>query len=159
MTSIFDVAEEALTRGEYSKCLEILEPLSQKFSINDDKGAKTRMLMVTALMGKGEEDKAIILCRLLSKCQEPISKSNAKQLLSILDAPALKRPSNWSIELPVLNVNSEQTNIKLKTFHKGERSFKATKKIYPPTGTTKTPEIGFTIFVSAILLFITILIR
>ena len=52
MESALAFAEAALARGDYSQCLNALEKLSEKHSLNTPEGSKIRMLMVTAWMGK-----------------------------------------------------------------------------------------------------------
>ena len=56
------LAEAALERGDYGQCLELLEPLTQDRPISDPEGARIRMLMVTAWMGQGQEEKALSTC-------------------------------------------------------------------------------------------------
>ena len=51
-------------------------------------------------MGKGDEQKAINICQTLIKNKEESIRQQAKQLLSILNAPNLPKPSNWSVEIP-----------------------------------------------------------
>ena len=107
-------AEAALERGDYSQCLALLEPLSQKYSLSGEEGPKIRMIMVTAFLGKGDDLKAISTCRMLTKCKDPDLRQRSKQLLSILEAPSLERPANWSIQLP----NLELTSLEENTFNK-----------------------------------------
>ena len=67
-------------------------------------GGKLRLIIVTAYMGKGEEQKAINICQTLIHNKKESVRQQAKQLLSILDAPQLPKPSNWSIEIPKLEM-------------------------------------------------------
>ena len=109
--------EEALTsieRGDYGQCLSYLEPLSKEHPINTQEGAQIRMLMITAWMGQGEDQKAIATCRLLTKIKDPEIRQEAKQLISILEAPNLPRPENWSIHIPHIDLepNTWSSNLK-----------------------------------------------
>ena len=64
-------AQQALDRGDYGRCLRLLEPLASTHPISESEGALIRMLMVTAWMGQGEERRAITTCRLLTRCRDP----------------------------------------------------------------------------------------
>ncbi len=149
-------AEAAIQRGDYGQCLKFLEPLAKKFPASQEEGSKVRMLMITALMGQGEEKKAISICRLLTQCKDPDIRQQSKQLLSILEAPSLQRPRNWSIELPRV----ELTTFEGKSLNKPSQARKNLKKIPPPppTGATKGLGLGFSTFVFIVLSMLTILL-
>ncbi len=52
-------AEAALERGDYSAGLELLESIQRRNALGDREKAQIKMLIVTAHMGQGEEQKAI----------------------------------------------------------------------------------------------------
>ena len=105
-------------------------------------------------MGKGDEQKAINICQTLINHKEASIRQQAKQLLSILDAPCLPRPSNWSIEIPKLEMEPSLKSSYGKTKKKKEK-----KKInYPPTGPTKNLDFGFSIITLLIISLITFLL-
>ena len=147
-----ETAEAALQRGDYGQCLTFLEPLAKEYPLPSKEGAEIRMLMITAWMGQGDDQQAIALCRLLTKGKESEIKQQAKQLISILEAPTLPRPDNWSITLPNINLSAE-TGEKLM---KSKRKKKKASFTYPPTGPTKAFDIGYAIFSIAILILLTI---
>ncbi len=148
-------AEAAIARGDYGQSLEILERLSNNTPLTTNEEANIRMLMITAWMGKGEDQKAINSVRLLTKCKDEDIRFQAKQLLSILEAPSLERPANWSINLPPISItsfkDSKPTSIQRKRSEK-------VKVNPPPTGPTKALNIGFSSFVLVILIGLTILL-
>ncbi len=148
-------AEVALERGDYGQCLEYLEPLEQKYPLTTYKGAKIRMLMVTAFMGKGDEGKAISTCRLITRCKDPDLRQRSKQLLSVLEAPSLTRPKDWSIRLPKIDLNPS-TGGTSKNTNKKKR--KQPSPPLPPTGPTKAFSIGFSSLAGVILIILTILL-
>ncbi len=155
MDSALALAEAAIEKGEYELCLKNLGNLIQSYSINTDEGAKIRMMMITAYMGKGEDDKAKSMCRKLTRCKNTEQRQIAKQLLSVLDSPKLERPENWSIKLPVIEFNStENSNF----YSKGKKKMKKETIYIPPTGPTKNLGIGFSILVFITLTFLTILL-
>ncbi len=157
MDSALAFAEAALDRGDYSQCLSALEVLARKHSINSEEGQKVRMLMITALMGKGEDKKAIEACRQLGHCKNNEIKQITKQLLTVLESPSLARPANWSIQLPNLELTastgsnpyqSQRSNVQKKTERPKE----------PPTGPTRGLSFGFSTFVMVIVIGLTILL-
>ena len=75
-------AEAALERGDYGQALSVLNPLANAHPLPGQAGAQIRLLMITAWMGQGDETSAIATCRLLSRCQQPEIRSQAKQLLT-----------------------------------------------------------------------------
>ena len=156
MESALDNAEAALQRGDYGLCLEVLKPLAKSHPLPGVKGSKIRMLMVTAFMGQGEEQKAISTCRRLLHCKDPQLRQRSKQLLSVLEAPSLQRPENWSIKLPVFELTSfngklEKSGRNLKKF-----SVSPPSPPPPPTGPTKALGLGFTGLVFSLLTGLTI---
>ncbi len=148
-------AEVALEKGDYGQSLALLETLASKYPLTEPNGSKIRMLMVTAYMGKGDEEKAISTCRLLTRCKDQELRQRARQLLLVLEAPSLKRPRNWSIELPTIQVTTFTSNKPLKGARKstGESSNKL-----PRTGPTNSFSPGFLITTILLLIGLTILL-
>ncbi len=142
------MAEQALESGDYQQCLNLLEVLAKEYPLTEKKGAQIRMLMVTALMGKGQEQEAISTCRLLTHCKDNNLRQKARQLLEVLEAPSLPRPDNWSITLPKIDF----------TDSKGGARQNLKKRIPketpppPPTGPTKFLSIGFSLLVLIVLI-------
>ncbi len=146
--SAIKAAEAALEKGDYNFCIKIIEPLLLSFSAETSIGAQLRLLQVTAYMGIGDEQKAINICQALVNSNEVNIRQQAKQLLSILDAPFLPRPSNWSVEIPKINMEP--------SLKPSFRKTKPNKKpIYPPTGPTKNLDFGFSIITLLIIILIT----
>lgn len=95
-------ARLAIERGEYGLCLRLLEPLAEAHGPVSAIGAGVRLLQATALMGQGESERAIACCRSLQSCLDPTLRARARDLLLVLEAPALRRPREWSLTLPEL---------------------------------------------------------
>ena len=149
-------AEAALERGDYGQALSVLNPLANAHPLPGQAGAQIRLLMITAWMGQGDETSAIATCRLLSRCQQPEIRSQAKQLLTILESPSLERPERWSMRLPELNVSA--TGQGLTSGARRRRSRKPPPPPPPPTGPTRGPALGFAALVTAVLLGLTVLL-
>ncbi len=95
-------ARQAIERGDYGLSLRLLEPLASTHGPATAVGAGLRLLMVTALMGQGESQRAADCCRSLQACVDATLRAQARDLLTVLEAPALQRPRNWSLTLPDL---------------------------------------------------------
>ena len=149
-------AEAALERGDYGQALSLLNPLANAHPLPGQAGAQIRLLMITAWMGQGDETSAIATCRLLSRCQQPEIRSQAKQLLTILESPSLERPERWSMRLPELKVSA--TGQGLTSGARRRRSRKPPPPPPPPTGPTRGPALGFAALVTAVLLGLTVLL-
>jgi hypothetical protein len=95
-------ARRALERGEYGRVLALLEPLAERHPARTALGSELRLLIVTALMGQGESERAAACCRSLRDSVDPELRARARDLLYVLEAPALSRPRAWSLTLPDL---------------------------------------------------------
>ena len=152
--SAIKAAEAALDKGDYSLCIKIIDPLLLSYSTKTAIGAQLRLLKVTAYMGKGDKKKAIEICQLLTNNKEASVRQQAKQLLLIFDAPDLPRPSNWSVEIPKIEMDPSQES----SFRKTTTKKKKKKTNYPPTGPTKNLDFGFSIITLLIVSLITFLL-
>ena len=150
ITSAIKAAEDALDKGDYNFCIKIVEPFLVDFQADTSIGGQIRLLIVTAYIGKGDEQKAINISKALINNKKENVRQQAKQLISILEAPNLPRPSNWSVEIP-----------KIKMEPSVETSFRKTKKKkkerinHPQTGPTKSLDFGFSIITLIIILVLT----
>ncbi|KGG12893.1 MULTISPECIES: DUF3153 domain-containing protein [Prochlorococcus] len=146
-------AEIALAKGEYRQCLALLNKLDKVNNLTLEIEGKVKLLMITAYMGQGDEKEAIALCQNLLSHSDISIRQNAKHLLSILTAPTLIRPDNWSVKVP---------NLKLEPITKtsqGRKKIIKKKDVQlPPTGPTQPLKAGFTLLVIGILLGITIIL-
>ena len=152
LASAIKTAEAALDKGDYSLCIKIIDSLILSYSESTVIGAELRLLKVTAYMGKGDEKKAVDTCQTLINNKEASVRQQAKQLLSILDAPCLPRPSNWSVEIPKIEI---EPSIK-SSFRQTNKKKK--KVNHPPTGPTKNLDFGFSLITLLIISLITFLL-
>ena len=149
-------ADNALERGDYGQALELLGPLAEVHPLNSSEGPQIRLLMITALMGQGQDDQAIKMCRLLSRCRDASMRQQAKQLLTILEAPSLERPERWSMRMPELEMNATGSGAAPRAQRR--RSRRPPPPPPPPTGPTQAPSAGFAVLVITVLLGITLLL-
>jgi len=156
IASAIKAAEAALEKGDYNFCIKIVDPLLKVFQAENSIGGQLRLLIVTAYMGKGDEQKAIKICQTLIQNKKESVRQQAKQLLSILDAPHLPRPSNWSVKIPKIEM---EPTLKSSFGNAKKKKKKNQEKInHPPTGPTKSLDFGFSIITLLIILLLTFLL-
>ncbi|MFM1799748.1 MAG: hypothetical protein RLZZ117_2026 [Cyanobacteriota bacterium] len=96
-------AGAAIDRGHYARAVALLEPFCARHPAIHPPGDTLRLMLVTAWMGLGEGNRAAECCRALLGSPDPRRRAEARDLLRVLEAPALKRPRNWSLTLPRLD--------------------------------------------------------
>ncbi|MFY7696075.1 MAG: DUF3153 domain-containing protein [Cyanobium sp.] len=140
-------AKRAIERGSYARAVALLEPLCDAYSPLQPPGDTLRLLLATALMGQGQGERAVACCRSLQRCADPQRRAQARDLLQVLEAPALKRPRDWSLTLPRLDQAPP-----LEGLGGGRRKpiQKAEPPPPPPVGPTQSPR-GFAAVVVALL--------
>ena len=146
-------ADNALERGDYGQALELLGPLAEVHPLNSSEGPQIRLLMITALMGQGQDDQAIKMCRLLSRCRDASMRQQAKQLLTILEAPSLERPERWSMRMPELEMNATGSGAAPRAQRRrpaGHRHRHHRLRVH------QAPSAGFAVLVITVLLGITL---
>ncbi|MBD2498367.1 tetratricopeptide repeat protein [Nostoc sp. FACHB-280] len=97
----------AFENGQYREAIENLEKASALLVRNSRLGGEAQLWLVTAYEAAGRNEEAIALCKQLQR--HPYSETNkqARRLLYILQAPKLKRPSEWMTEIPDLGALSD----------------------------------------------------
>ena len=91
--ALLDPARAALERGDYGRCLALLQPLAEAHSAATPFGGSVRLLMATAQMGQGDSAAAAASCRSLRACRDSTLRAMARDLQEVLEAPALARPT------------------------------------------------------------------
>ena len=139
-----------LERGDYGQVLRTLEPLVAAFPPSTTGGAEIQMLMATAWMGQGNSARAIACCHQLKRSSNAQLRVQARELLAVLEAPALERPREWSITLPELT-DAEVVEGRMRQMVTRRRSKKPPPPPPPPVGPTKA-NVGFALVVAALML-------
>jgi hypothetical protein len=144
-------AREALERGEYGKVLTLLEPIAEAHGPRTPLGAGVRLLLATALMGQGESERAAECCRAVQNCLDPGLRARARELLTVLEAPALNRPRGWSLTLP--DLTSDSPLERLGPGAGGRRRPTPPPPPPPPVGPTRAP-LGFAALAGVLLVLL-----
>ena len=147
-------AELALSKGEYSLCVEILYPKIDSFKVSTIEGINIRMLLITALSGLNRNDEAIDICKPLTKSRYPNIKEESVSLMQILKSPNLQIPENWNIKFES-NLNKEiGSPIPSKILKNSSKEEKYINIQDAPTGETKPFQKGFIIFTLFLLIIL-----
>ena len=139
-----------LERGDYGLVVRSLEAQVQTFPPATPQGAELQLLLATAWMGQGNGLRAMACCRQVLRCSDANLRAQAKDLLSVLEAPALERPRDWSITLPRLG-ESEPMAGRMQQWAQGRRKKTAEEPPPPPVGPTQAP-VGFAALAVVVLL-------
>ena len=154
--ALLDPARAALERGDYGRCLTLLQPLAERHPAATAFGGSVRLLMATAQMGQGDSAAAAASCRRLRACRDATLRAMARDLQEVLEAPALQRPREWSMTLPSLG-EMQPLEGEFKAMARSRRLRRLPEEPPPPpTGPTQAP-LGFAVVAIALLL-ITVLL-
>ena len=146
----FAPARIGLERGDYGLVVRSLEAQVQAFPPATPQGAELQLLLATAWMGQGNTLRAMACCRQVLRCSDANLRAQAKDLLSVLEAPALERPREWSITLPPLGDSAPMAG-RMQQWAQGRRNKKSEEPPPPPVGPTQAP-VGFAALAVVVLL-------
>ena len=151
---VVNTAELALIKGEYSFCIEYLNPIINSYPPSTEEGVNLRTIIITALSGINKKEEAKIFCKQLLKSHDYKVRENAKYLMEIIDSPEIKKPENWNITIennPALNKTS-LNSLKAKKINIEKKKFINTSNI--PTGETKPFKRGFVFVIFFLILLL-----
>lgn len=103
----YQAGKIAFENGQYREAVENLEKASALLARNTRLGGEVEIWLVTAYEAAGRTEDAIALCQQLRRHPHSETSQQARRLQYILQAPRLKRPSNWMTEIPDLAALSE----------------------------------------------------
>ena len=151
---VINKAQIALNNGEYKYCINLLNPLLEKFTPSTNEGVNIRMILITSLSGANRQEESIEICKQLRKSKYSHVRDEAKALQQILDSPNLKIPDNWNVKFEdnIIDKEFRQTAAQNKYSERVQKFIKISDQ---PTGETKPFQKGFSIFV--VILFILII--
>ncbi len=103
----YQAGKIAFENGKYRESVENLEKAKDLLERNSRLGGEVGIWLVTAYEAAGRTEDAIALCQELRRHPHSETRDQARQLVYILQAPKLKRPSNWMTEIPDLGALSD----------------------------------------------------
>lgn len=113
----------AFESGQYRLSVECLENACKLISQRTPQGGEVQLWLVNAYQAQGDGRRALALCQDLCSHPHGDTKSQAKQLLYILQAPELQRPSSWMTTIPDLTESPNKYTV--------NRSVSSARKIKP----------------------------
>jgi tetratricopeptide (TPR) repeat protein len=96
--------------GRYREAIEALESAVSLLAAGSALGGEMQVWLVTAYEAAGLQDLAVQLCRQLSKHPSLETRSQARRLLAILEAPILSKRPEWLTQIPDLSNLDEAGN-------------------------------------------------
>jgi tetratricopeptide (TPR) repeat protein len=103
----YQAGKIAFENGKYRESVENLEKARDLLERNTRLGGEVEIWLVTAYEAAGRTEDAIALCQELRRHPYSETRDQARRLVYILQAPKLKRPSNWMTEIPDLGAISD----------------------------------------------------
>jgi tetratricopeptide (TPR) repeat protein len=98
----YQAGKVAFENGKYRESVENLEKARDLLERNSRLGGEVEIWLVTAYEAAGRTEDAIALCQQLRRHPHSETRDQARRLVYILQAPKLKRPSNWMTQIPDL---------------------------------------------------------
>lgn len=114
----YQAGQVAFERGQYRQSVQHLEKASALVARNSRLGGEVQIWLVTAYEAAGQTTEAIALCEQLKRHPDSETSKQARRLLYILQAPQLKRPTEWMTQIPDLGAvadNKSQTRLASRT--------------------------------------------
>lgn len=107
----YQVGRVAFEGGRYAQAVQSLETASGLVDRTSRLGGEVQMWLVTAYEASGDTERAIELCRKLTRHPRQETRQQAKRLLYILEAPKLSIPPEWMVKIPDLAALDENQSI------------------------------------------------
>lgn len=98
----YQAGKAAFERGQYRESVQHLEKASALVARNSRLGGEVLLWLVTAYEAAGQRTEAIALCEQLKRHPDSETSIQGRRLLYILQAPQLKRPTEWLTQIPDL---------------------------------------------------------
>ncbi len=100
---LYEQGRSLFEAGRYREAIEALESAVSLLAAASALGGEVQVWLVTAYQAAGLQDLAVQLCRQLSKHPQLATRSQARRLLAILEAPVLSKRPEWLTEIPDLS--------------------------------------------------------
>ncbi|MBV8886146.1 MAG: tetratricopeptide repeat protein [Chroococcidiopsidaceae cyanobacterium CP_BM_RX_35] len=110
----YQAGKAAFERGRYREAVQHLEKASALVTRNSRLGGEIQIWLIMAYEASGRISDAIALCEQIKRHPDLETRKQGDQLLYILQAPRLKRPTEWLTQIPDLGAlpdNESQTRL------------------------------------------------
>ena len=103
----FAQGQAAFDRGSYREAVECFEEAVALAKAATPLGGEIQTWLVNAYSAVGKQQEAVALCQALARHPDLDTRKQGKNLLYILQAPQLQRPTNWMTQIPDLDAIAE----------------------------------------------------
>lgn len=103
----YALGQAAFERGSYREAVECFEEAVTLAKAATPLGGEIQTWLVNAYSAVGRQQEAVALCQVLARHPDLDTRKQGKNLLYILQAPQLQRPTNWMTEIPDLDAIAE----------------------------------------------------
>lgn len=135
LTTEYNAGKNALECGQYRQSIQHLETACQLVNGGSRLGGDIKIWLVSAYQAAGKLDEAVALCQQLANHPHWEIRKQSQDLLFIIKAPKLNRPSEWMSQIPDL-ASVDQSDLEYRR-GKGTTTYKPTKKAEPEVDLTK----------------------
>ncbi len=104
------MAQDAFERGNYRQAVAEFEQAVKLANPNGALGGEISLWLVNAYAAANEQQKAVALCKVLTRHPDLATRQQSKRLLYILNAPRLKLKEEWQTRIPDLSELAEDRN-------------------------------------------------
>lgn len=134
--TLYANGQTAFERGNYREAVECFEAALDLAKATTPLGGQIQTWLVNAYSAVGRQSDAIALCQALTRHPDLETRKQGKNLLYILQAPQLQRPTNWMTEIPDLDKLSGDGAQSL-----GQAGYAGTKTTSRPRPKSEEPTI------------------
>lgn len=127
----YQAGQVAFESGRYAQAVQSLETATGLVDRNSRLGGEVQMWLVTAYEASGNTERAIELCRALTRHPRQETRQQAKRLLFILEAPKLTIPPEWMVKIPDLAALDENQSISFQANPNAEIKYAKRKPVVP----------------------------
>ncbi len=127
----YQAGQVAFESGRYAQAVQSLETATGLVDRNSRLGGEVQMWLVTAYEASGNTERAIELCRALTRHPRQETRQQAKRLLFILEAPKLTIPPEWMVKIPDLAALDENQSISFQANPNAEIKYAKPKPVVP----------------------------
>lgn len=96
----YNIGTNAFERGQYRSAIEHLEIACKLAPLSSRQGGEARIWLLTTYQAAGKLTEAIALARQLCAHPNLQIRQQSQRILYIIEAPKLRRPREWTVEMP-----------------------------------------------------------
>ncbi|WP_008317869.1 tetratricopeptide repeat protein [Leptolyngbya sp. PCC 6406] len=128
----YGMGQDAFERGNYREAVAEFEQAVKLANPNGALGGEISLWLVNAYAAANQQEKAVALCKVLTRHPDLDTRQQGKRLLYILNAPRLKLKEEWQTRIPDLSDLAEDR----------DRTLNLSQYAPPTRSQPRRPEVG-----------------